>query len=351
MSKDLNRFPATGRIPVQVHAILGGRQPGAAIATGSGASEAWHLTKSSDETSLPLHRAARVIGVSFSHGAAPRDHFVDVNGLRLHYLDWGSADAPPLLMLHGMAQTAHSWDFAALAFCDRYRVVALDQRGHGDSDWAADGDYTLDAHQRDLQAAVEALGLRDTVLIGLSMGGRNAFSYAALHPERVRALVVVDSAPVLMRYGAETIRRFVRDMDEMDSFEEFVTAVWKFNPRRTEEHIRGSLEHNLKRLPGGRWTWKYDKALRSGAIRPWSGPELISRMWGYVERVRCPTLLVRGAHSSVLSQDTAEEMAARLDDGRLAVVPDAGHLVPGDNPAGFHRAVEDFFEEVGLTAL
>jgi pimeloyl-ACP methyl ester carboxylesterase len=253
-------------------------------------------------------------------------------------------------MLHGMAQTAHSWDFAALAFCDRYRVIALDQRGHGDSDWAPDGDYTLDAYQRDLQSAVEALRLRDMVLMGLSMGGRNAFTYAAGHPERVRALVVVDSAPVLMRSGAETIRRFVRHMDEMDSFEDFVARVRKFNPRRSEEQIRGSLAHNLKQLPSGRWTWKYDKALRSPGVRPSAGPELVDRLWGYVERVHCPTLLVRGAHSSVLSQETAEEMVSRLKDGRLAVVADAGHLAPGDNPAGFHRAVEVFLGEVGLTA-
>ena len=290
------------------------------------------------------------MGVAFSREASPRDDFVEGSGLRLHYLDWGQADAPPLLMLHGMAQTAHSWDFAALAFCDRYRVIALDQRGHGDSDWAADGDYSLDAHQRDLQAAVEALGLRDMVLMGLSMGGRNAFTYAACHPERVRALVVVDSAPVLSRSGSETIRRFVRNIDEMDSFEDFVAAVRKFNPRRSEEQIRGSLGHNLKQLPSGRWTWKYDKALRSPAVPPWTGLELVERLWGYVERVRRPTLLVRGAHSSVLSQETAEEMVSRLRDGRLAVVPDAGHLVPGDNPAGFQRAVEEFLGEVELTA-
>lgn len=297
---------------------------------------------------MPLHEAARAAGVQFHADAVPRSGFAEANALRFHYLEWGDPANRPIVMLHGMGQTAHSWDFAALALCDRYHIVALDQRGHGDSDWDADADYSLSAHQSDLAAVLAALGLDDIVLMGLSMGGRSAFTYAADHPGQVSALIVVDSAPELQRTGADTIRRFVEDMDVLDTFEEFVTRTREYNPRRSDRQIRGSLANNLKQLPDGRWTWKYDKVFRSPNVKPWTDPGIVERMWQKVERVPCPALVVRGAGSTVLSQETAEEMAGRLPNGRLTVVPDSGHLVPGDNPAGFHQAIEAFLADVPL---
>ncbi len=295
---------------------------------------------------MSLFAAARAAGVEFTREATPDERFARLRGLRFHYLDWGDPDAPPILMLHGMAQSAHAWDFAALAFSDRYRVLALDQRGHGDTDWAPDGDYSLDAHVGDLTSFIETLDLRGIVLVGLSMGGRNAFSYAALRPDRVRALVIVDIAPESARSGASAIRNFIERVDELDTFDEFVERVKGYNPRRSDAQIRGSLAHNLKRLPNGRWTWKYDKALRSPS-RPQPGPEYTARQWDYVERVRCPTLLVRGAYSKVVSQEIAEKTLRRLQNGSLAVIQDAGHLVPGDNPPGFHQALQDFLDGLG----
>jgi pimeloyl-ACP methyl ester carboxylesterase len=292
-----------------------------------------------------LYEAARAAGVGFAREAYPTDRVVELGGMNFHYLDWGGPDAPPVLMLHGMAQSAHTWDFSALALSDRYRVLALDQRGHGDSDWAPDGDYSLDAHLGDIASFVEAMDLRGLVMVGLSMGGRNAFSFAALHPELVRALVIVDIAPRSGRSGASAIRTFIERVDELDTFEEFVERVKGYNPRRSREQIRGSLAHNLKRLPSGRWTWKYDKALRSPS-RPQPGPGFVERQWDYIERIECPTLVVRGAYSKVLTQEIAEETVRRLRHGELAVVDDAGHLVPGDNPPGFIRALGDFLDRV-----
>ena len=166
-----------------------------------------------------------------------------------------------MLLLHGYAQTCHSWDFVALAMCDRFRVLSLDQRGHGDTDWAPDGDYTPEAYWTDLHAVTEALDLRDFVLMGLSMGGRNAISYAANHPGRVRALVVVDSAPTMQRAGTDRMRRFVQGDDVLDSVDAFVKRVQEYNPLRPAEQIRGSIVHNLKQLPDGRW----DLEVRQGA--------------------------------------------------------------------------------------
>ena len=299
---------------------------------------------SEDQTGgASLYEAARAAGVEFAHEATPSDRVVRLGGMGFHYLDWGERDAPAVLMLHGMAQSAHTWDFSALALSDRYRVLALDQRGHGDSAWAPDGDYSLDAHLGDIASFVEAMDLRGLVMVGLSMGGRNAFSFAALHPELVRALVIVDIAPRSGRSGASAIRTFIERVDELDTFEEFVERVKGYNPRRSREQIRGSLAHNLKRLPSGRWTWKYDKLLRSPS-RPQPGPGFVERQWGYIERIECPTLVVRGAYSKVLTQEIAEETVRRLGHGELAVVDDAGHLVPGDNPPGFIKALGDFLD-------
>ena len=295
--------------------------------------------------SMPLHEAAREAGVQFHENTVPQSNFIEANGLKFHYLEWGDRTNQPIMMLHGMGQTAHSWDFAALALCDRFYVVALDQRGHGDSDWDADTNYSLDAYQSDLVSVLTALGLDNIVMMGLSMGGRNAFTYAADHPCQVSGLIVVDSAPKLEYTGTDTIRQFVEDMDILDTFEEFVVKTKRYNPRRSDRQIRGSLAHNLKELPDGRWTWKYDRFFRSADFRPWATPDIIDHMWQKVEQVQCPTLVVRGAESTVLSQETAEKMAERLPHGRLNVVPHSGHSVPGDNPTDFHQAVNTFLAD------
>ena len=296
---------------------------------------------------LSLHDAARAQGVTFKREAVPEDGYVEANGMRFHYLDWGNQDGPDMLLLHGFAQTCHSWDFVALAFCDRYHVVALDQRGHGDSDWAEDGDYSPEAHQADIAGVVRALNLQDFVLMGLSMGGRNSFTYTANHQDRVRALVVVDAGPEIMRSGSQNISSFVQQEDELDSVDEFVQRVLQYNPRRDPVQVRGSILHNLKQLPNGRWTWKYDKRLRRpGGRRFQQDSETTKRLWGYLESLQCATLVVRGSQSDIIALDTADGMHQRIPNGRLATVENAGHLVMGDNPSGFERVVTEFLLDV-----
>ena len=282
------------------------------------------------------------MGVRFANDNAPQDKFVTANGMRFHYLEWGSAANPPMLLLHGFAQTCHSWDFVALGFSDDYRVIVLDQRGHGDSDWAADGDYSPETQQNDISAVVREIGLEDFTLMGLSMGGRNSFTYAANNPDRVRALVIVDAGPQNMQQGTQNIRNFVQQDDELDSIDAFVERVLKYNPRRAPEQIRGSIMHNLKQLPNGKWTWKYDKRLRRPGRRMGSDPETEKRLWGYLEALQCPTLLVRGGASDIIAMDTADRMHAVIPNSQLATIEGAGHLVMGDSPAGFQRAVTEF---------
>ncbi len=300
------------------------------------------MTSHGSGQGLSLHDAARAAGVTFSTEVVPEDEFVEANGLRMHYLDWGNPSKPDMLLLHGFAQTCHSWDFVALAFSDRFHVVTLDQRGHGDTDWAPDGDYSPETQQQDIHAFVQAAGLTDLVIMGLSMGGRNAFTYAASHPDDTRALVIVDAGPENMRSGSQNIRQFVQQDDELDSVDAFVERVLRYNPRRDPVQLRGSLAHNLKQLPSGKWTWKYDRLLRGPSRSMQQDPGAVERLWSYLEGLACPTLVVRGAESDIMDMDMAGSMHERIPNGRLATVPNAGHLVMGDNPSGFEHAVSDF---------
>ncbi|MCH7626753.1 MAG: alpha/beta hydrolase [Chloroflexi bacterium] len=304
------------------------------------------MTTEAGGKGLSLYDAATAMGVPFENKAVPQDKYVNANGMRFHYLEWGDPSGPPLMLLHGFAQTCHSWDFVALSLCDRYRVIVLDQRGHGDSDWAPDGDYTPETQQKDIAAIVGELGMGQFKLMGLSMGGRNSFTYTANNPEQVKALVIVDAGPENQRAGSTNIRSFVTQEDELDSVEDFVNRVLKFNPRRAREQVRGSLLHNLKQLPSGKWTWKYDKILRSPDRRMGGDPEMTKRLWGYIESLQCPTMVVRGENSDVIALDTANEMHERIPNGRLVTVEKAGHLVMGDNPSGFLAAVNGFFADL-----
>ena len=150
-----------------------------------------------------------------------------------------------------------------------------------------------------------------------------------------------------MTSGSQNIRGFVQQDDELDSVDAFVQRVLKYNPRRDPEQIRGSIMHNLKQLPNGNWTWKYDKILRSPDRRFASDPEMAERLWGYIEALQCPTLVVRGGHSDIVALDTAEGMHNRIPNGRMVTVEKAGHLVMGDAPAGFQSVATEFIESLG----
>jgi len=305
------------------------------------------MTKDTESKGLTLYQAAREVGVSFSQDWVPKSKFLKANGLKFHYLEWGNTSNPTIVMLHGFAQQAHSWDFVALAFADRYRVIAIDQRGHGDSDWATDGDYSPETQQFDIEGIVAELELDQFILMGLSMGGRNSFTYAANNPKKVKALVIVDAGPENVRVGTQNIRNFVEQEDELDSIDAFVDRVIKYNPRRDPVQIRGSIINNIKQLPNGKWTWKYDKLLRSrGRMGRKQDPEVTNRLWTYVESLSCPTLVVKGDRSDVIADDTADQMHKRIPGGKIAIVENAGHLVMGDNPSGFEKAVTTFIQGI-----
>jgi len=269
----------------------------------------------------------------------PRDRAFSHAGLRLHLLDWGTAGAPPLLLLHGAAQTAHSFDEVAPALASDHDVIALDQRGHGDSGWAAR--YDRDAFAGDIAAVLATHGWPDATLVAMSLGGLNAIAFAAARPECVRGLVVVDVVPSVAPAGREAIGRQLA-VHDFATFDEAVRHAHAFNPRRTRANIRDRLHHAMRKGPDGRWTWKFDPAIGGAAGRD------VESLWWAVGRLRCPTLLVRGGESNILTSEGAERFVRTVPGSRIAMVPGAGHSVMGDNPAGFLAAVRPFLARHGL---
>jgi pimeloyl-ACP methyl ester carboxylesterase len=272
-------------------------------------------------------------------GTQVRDLNITLNGLRFHYRDWGNESAPTLILLHGLSSHARSWDTLASAMCDRYHVLALDQRGHGESEWAAE--YSAERRVEDMAAFVQAMGLERFNLLGLSMGGICAYGYAARRPETLERLVIVDIAPTLETGGINRIFGNGAAKSVFDDPEEAVAQARAVNPRADEHEQRHRTLHNLKQTADGKWTWRYDPANftqnRSRASQP--DPEAT---WASLANITCPTLVIRGALSDLLGPAAAQRMAATIPDCRLIEVPDAGHSVPLENPAGFIAAVKTF---------
>jgi pimeloyl-ACP methyl ester carboxylesterase len=269
------------------------------------------------------------------------DRTIVLHGQRFHYTDWGPPAAPPVIALHGITGHARTWDDEARLLARRLRVLALDQRGHGDSDPAPDGDYADDALLGDLFAFVEALGLRRFSLLALSLGGRVAINFAGRHPDRVERLVVVDIGPEIAPAGRARVGALMAGAPErFESVEDVVAHMRANSPRYTDAMLRHRARHAVRPLPDGGFTWKYDRALRD-AIRQ-GRMRAPADLWPQWRAITCPTLLVRGAESDVLSEDTAKRMIDALSAARLAVVPGAGHTVPGDQPAAFQSLLREF---------
>lgn len=292
---------------------------------------------------MTVFDAARAIGIDVKEDVVPEDKFVTANGLKLHYLDWGNPSKPKMLLLHGGAQTAHSWDFFALGMRNEYHIIALDQRGHGDSDWSEESNYGVEHHIKDVDAFTDAIGYDRFILVGLSMGGRNSFTFAAAYPHKVSSMIICDVGPEIMVEGSRHIQEFMEGTYEFESYDWLVQRVRQYNPRRSEEQIRGSLLNNLKKLPDGRWTWKHD---RRRGIRRDRGGEITDDAWNAVRGVKCPTLIVRGAESNIFSPRTASQMLEAIEISTLVEIPKAGHLVQGDNPVEFEKAAKTFLSKL-----
>ncbi|HEY8492137.1 MAG TPA: alpha/beta hydrolase [Dehalococcoidia bacterium] len=265
--------------------------------------------------------------------ATAQDGFVTVGGVRLHYRDWGG-DGPAVLLLHGLMADAGVWDAVAARLADRFRPIALDQRGHGLSDRPASG-YAPRDYAADAAGLVRALGLRRVHVVGHSMGGRTAMALAALYPRLVGRLVIVDIGPeAWVQNYQETVRAVTRTPASFPDEE----ALRRWLPERAQ-HRAPELAAGMDRGPDGALRWRWDRAavletVRIGRTRGW---------WHYLRDTRAPALVVRGEQSRELRPDVARRMAAVLDGrgaarrgngrARLAVIHGCGHDVPRQAPA------------------
>ena len=298
------------------------------------------MTLSAEEYREHLETTAVRAGFSFDEVLLPSEKTVMVGHLQFRYLDWGHEGLRPLLFLHGGALTAHTWDLCCLALRNEFHCIALDQRGHGDTDWAPDADYSIAAQREDIRGFVDTLGLDRFILAGMSMGAINALAFAIQYPARLSHLVLIDAGPEVRRPGSHRIRDFVNGSAKQETVEEIIERALAFNPRRDPLILRRSLMHNLRRQSDGTWSWKYDRR----RFQQMGEPHAVERrrLAEGLAKVTCPTLVVRGAESDVFHDEDAERLAKQLPDGRWVEIPHAGHTVQGDNPKDLAKALREF---------
>jgi pimeloyl-ACP methyl ester carboxylesterase len=269
-----------------------------------------------------------------------RRRSVVVGGLRLSFLEWGSAGRPVLCFLHGGSAHAHWFDFVAPAFVDRFHVIALDQRGHGESQWAEPPAYGTEDFAADLLGLVDALGFQRVALIGHSMGGHNSMSFAAWHPERVSALVIVDSRPVIPSDRLDRLRRRGERTLRPYPSREAAAQSFRLVPRETNAdpallaHLgaAGVVER------GGAWVYRFDPA-SNAERRPVDA-------WTLLDRITAPTLIARGELSPVLPRDMADKLRAAIHGATLVEIPASYHHLVLDNPWAFVQELDRFVTAV-----
>lgn len=256
----------------------------------------------------------------------------------------GPDDAPPVLLLHGGGQTRHSWARARRELGARgYRAIALDARGHGESEWSADGDYSPEAQVADLIEVVRQVGGRPA-LVGASMGGVQSLIASGQHPGLAAALVLVDVTPRLEMDGIEHILSFMNGhLDGFSSLEDAAEAVAAYNPNRPPPNDLKGLSKNLRQRDDGRWYWHWDPRFMDSDHHTRIA-QISLRMKDAARNVTLPALLVRGRQSDVVSQAGVEELRQLLPQLEFVDIEGAGHMVAGDKNDHFNAAILDFLQ-------
>ena len=264
---------------------------------------------------------------------------VDDDGPRaVSALRWG--DAPvEVVLVHGGAQNAHTWDTVAL--CLGRPTLAIDLPGHGHSGWRADGAYSPMNMADDLAVVITDLAPRARVVVGMSLGGMTAMELAVRHPSLVSSLVMVDITPGVNAAKTKAVTDFVDGPQSFAGFDDLLARTMEFNPTRSESSLRRGILHNAQQLADGSWAWRYDRGsrARSNADGDGAAPHAAtvpddqpSPMWDHFEAITCPIMLVRGSLSPVVDDDDVAEARRRQPDLVVEVVDGAGHSVQGDRP-------------------
>src|SRR5437762_10153482 len=246
------------------------------------------------------------------------ERFYSVDGLRLRYLEWGSSPSDPIVLVHGFSSTADAWTGVGEVLGAEYHVIAPDLRGHGESEWDPQERYSDDQLASDVHALVQRLGLPPFTLIGHSMGGAVAFTYAATHPEIVKRLVIEDSAPLPPGRTLTELRTTFASRAEVEQ------SVRTANPTMPETAVQGRVDVYYRARPDSTWGFRADVA----GVRHGRGAHDADKSWDNVRRVKAPTLVIRaGAEPALVSQETAERLSRENPRIRVVTVPGAGHKI------------------------
>jgi len=286
---------------------------------------------------LVLQALAGAALAQSASGGASSDRFAMVGPLRIHYVDWGNASAPPLVMVHGVDRIAHTFDHVAPHFAARYHVIAVDMRGHGDSSWDPEARYTVEDHATDLFGVVTALRLRNIVLWGNSTGGRVVQVFAGQHPELVSHVIAEDVGPERPRQIADNYSRRVAQEDAgWASEDELLAQLRKTNAGTTDAVLVPYVRYGTKRRDDGRIVWKRDPQLVKGFVA--------TDLWRFVREITAPTLYVIGGRSTIVPKETQDELKKTLPRVTIVTMPGLGHYPSDEKPEEFLAIVDEFLK-------
>ena len=273
----------------------------------------------------------------------PEDKYLTANELRLHYLDWGDSENAPILLLHGLMAHAHVWDNLALELSNLYHVLALDQRGHGESEWPREALYSVDDHFCDIITFIEALALKKVILLGHSMGGRNALFYTACAPEKVERLILVDARLGINPEASRALKRQLASLPvKAKAMDEVVEALRKLYPYLSIEMCRHIAKYGYKQSQDGWFIPKYDTKMSSQLEKSEYTTE---ELWGMTKNVTCPTLIITGKESPFVSLEEAQRICMALPRTTFKEIPGATHMPAQENPKAFKKVVLDCLDE------
>ena len=281
----------------------------------------------------------------------PTSHSYFSQRLRLHYLDWGNPDAPPLLLIHGNRDHAHNWDWAAARLQDRYHIIAPDLRGHGDSQWSAGSMYAPAEFVYDIAQLVHQQELAPLRIVAHSLGGNVALRYAGTFPEHVERLAVIEgwgaTVPAHPRPDAtERMRRWIeaqrslaaRQPRRYATLDDAYRRMLEANPHLSAEQARHLTIHGANQNEDGTYSWKFDNYTHASQLLDLP-PEDVRTLW---RNIACPVLLIAGSESWIRSGGDPKGLVDCFAHARHAVVEGAGHWVQHDQLDHFLELVEPF---------
>ncbi len=284
----------------------------------------------------------------------PTSHSFFSQRLRLHYVDYGNAGAPLLVLVHGGRDHARSWDFVAGPLASEYHVIAPDLRGHGDSAWAVGSQYSMPDYILDLAQLLRHVGETPVTLLGHSLGGAIVLQYSGIYPETVRAVIAIEGLgppPELVIDGPveERMDEWIGTMQALArrrprryaSLEEAAERMHEANPHLSEAMARHLTVHGMMRKEDGSYVWKFDNYVRAWPPHRYDR-EAVERLWA---RIRCPTLLVRGSDSWA-SNPVVDGRAGHFENYDYADIEGAGHWVHHDQYEAFMQRVTEFLAKV-----